>query len=366
MNLQQTLHGVAAVALVVLSSPGLGATTPHNKQLDEDRSLVVEDRKCERLVAPYDMEGNARKSVTALVKTTTSKGSAWLKDKFARATGDKPQLTKSQERKQNEKTKNELQEASRTEIKRGNWLPMSTEVEYGQRAHEQSLSNVLDRDSKVGKQLYAVADNLMSELQQGIHEPHAYTFQLFVREESTTNALARPGGFLYLDAGLLKDSKQHAKARFALAHEIAHVLQRHETRELQGLIVDSYEDEQELEQAIAKSKAHKGQPGDLLAQVKMSKGRFIRHTMDQELQADACSLRLIYNAYPGGAELQASTKAFLDDLNKKKTPAKHKTEPEFPEMARELVTLPADRHPSSQERSANLRSMQKELLTADP
>jgi predicted Zn-dependent protease len=74
------------------------------------------------------------------------------------------------------------------------------------------------------------------------------------RRDKEFNAMARPGGFLYVDQGLLSDSKAKLKARFALAHEVAHVLQRHETKELQGLIVDSFTAKDEMQKAILNAK----------------------------------------------------------------------------------------------------------------
>ena len=63
----------------------------------------------------------------------------------------------------------------------------------------------------------------------GVTEAHPYTFELHVRGAGEDNAMALPGGIVYIDAGLLREADP-AKARFALAHEISHVLRRHETR----------------------------------------------------------------------------------------------------------------------------------------
>ncbi len=62
------------------------------------------------------------------------------------------------------------------------------------------------------------------------------------------------------------------KARFALAHEVAHVLQRHETKELQGMIVDSFTAKDEMQKAILNAKKD---PDGLLRNVKVGKDIYV-------------------------------------------------------------------------------------------
>ncbi len=120
----------------------------------------------------------------------------------------------------------------------------------------------------------------------------------------------RPGGFLYLDVGLLKDPKQLDKAYFAVAHEVAHVLKRHETRELQGLIIDAFETAEDLK-LIANATRD---PEAILAKIKLNKDQYTRHHMDQELQADACAARVLGDSYLDDPKLARTIRAFLKEL----------------------------------------------------
>lgn len=352
MTLRNGLHCAGATALVLLTAFGAGARDI-KQDATEGRILQVEDMTCATMVVPQD----PKETLVSTVKQSGKTLGGFLKSNVEGI------FRGTQEDIDVEQGKKDVEATYRAELKRGNWLPMSTEVEYGRRTHELMVDTLLDRDSKLGKELYPRADALLDEIKRGIDGSHDYDFKLFIREESTLNAMALPGGFLYLDVGLLKQPEQYDKARFALGHEVGHVLQRHETRELQGLIVDSYRDTKELKLAIAKSKREQDQAVALLKNVKISKDKFVRHTIDQELQADACAARLIFNAYPGGKELSASAKAFIGSLPAAKA-AEPQPSPEFPSMVREIVTLPADRHPTSTERTQHLHKMQVNLTAS--
>jgi hypothetical protein len=350
MKLRNGLNCACTAALVVLAAFTTEARDIA-KDPTADRALKVEDMVCAVMVVPQD----PKETVTKAVMSTSKKGVDVIKRGVLDILGGTKQKIDV------EAGKEELDAAYRMELKRGNWLPMSAEVEYGRRSHQLMADTILDRDSKLGQELYPRADALLDEIKRGIDGSHDYDFKVFIREESSLNAMALPGGFLYLDVGLVKDPKQHDKARFALAHEIGHVLQRHETRELQGLIVDSYKDGKALQAAVASSRHGRDETVALLKEVKISKDTYVRHTLDQELQADACGARLIFNAYPGGKELSASAAAFISSLPSAKAPVAPAS-PEFPAVLHEIVKAPADRHPTSEERTKHLRTVQASLV----
>lgn len=351
MKLRNGLHCACAAALVLLAASATGARETV-KDPTADRALKVEDMICATMVVPQDAKETAVKTAMSITKKGFTRLGRGLID-----------IVDGKEQKIDvEAGKEELSATYRTELKRGVWLPMSTEVEYGRRTHEVLAGTLLDSDSKLGQELYPRAVSLLDEIKRGIAGSHDYDFKVFIREEPTFNAMALPGGYLYVDVGLLKEPKQYDKARFALAHEVGHVLQRHETRELQGLIVDSYQDGKELRAAVTGARDDRDGAVTLLRNVKISKDNYVRHTLDQELQADACGARLIFNAYPGGKELSASAKAFIDSLAAAKPPVAPPASPEFPEVLHGFVTLPEDRHPGSDERARNLREVQARLI----
>jgi len=57
-----------------------------------------------------------------------------------------------------------------------------------------------------------------------------YRFRVLIVRDSVMNAFAAPGGFLFLNTGLLKAAKTPEELAGVLAHEIQHVTLRHSTR----------------------------------------------------------------------------------------------------------------------------------------
>lgn len=329
-------------------------------------SLVVADKHCATIVQPFEIKDNTATLIGSSVKRGTGAALKFIERKLG---GDKNKAA-------DKADKNALTEDTRNEAKQLNWLPMSVEVKYGERAHEQMLPDLLDRESKQGKKLYAQADELLKQVLAPVAEKHEYTFQLFIVKASTRNAMARPGGFLYVDQGLLSDPKMKLKARFALAHEVAHVLQRHETKELQGMIVDSFTAKDEMQTAILNAKKD---PDALLRKVKVGKDIYVRHQIDQELQADSCSARLLSEAFPERHELANTISAFLKDLppydaqQATATPTSTNAPAAAPAGDKsaqivaaagtlsQIVKSPESRHPNTLERTQNLNEIFQEL-----
>lgn len=340
-----------------------------------ETSLVVIDKHCATLVEPFKLSDNMGK----LMKDAVGGMLGGLKDRIVNH-GATPNAK-------------EIPEKTRAQAKRMNWLPMNVEVMYGQKLHDKETL-VLDREKPDGKKYYPIAEQILADAKRGISAPHEYDFKLFILKQPGRNALARPGGFLYLDVGLLKDRAQLDKAYFAVAHEISHVLKRHETRELQGLIIDSFETADDLK-SIVNAGSH---PDAVLAKVKIDKDQFTRHHVDQELQADACAARILGATYGDNAKLARTIRAFIKDLppptkaeldqetNTAKLQAdqraaasavessqagkksKKKNSDEKAEdgldatiLAYDIVSSPATRHPNNKERTANLDAMYAEL-----
>lgn len=363
------------VALILSAATHAAANTASAPQAETQAkiALTVADKSCSRIVQPYDVKSNAAE----LAGNVVTRGVGRAKDFFSRKVNG--QAAKANQEK-------EITEEARNEAKRLNWLPMNAEVMYGQRAHDTVVDDILSRDSKKGKQLYPAADELLKQLNAPIAGQHEYSFQVFILKNASQNASARPGGFLYLDQGLLTDPKQKLKARFALAHELAHVLQRHETKELQAMIVDSFTAKDEMQKAILRAK---DDPASLLQNVKVGKDVYVRHANDQELQADSCAARLLSEAFTQPGELALTINAFIKqlppidgmavktaastpvatapvNLSANKDEANAQKALQASAVAYSIVASPAERHPNSKERTENLQAMYAELTKKPP
>lgn len=313
------------------------------------RAAVVLDKNCPEIVQPYKLTDNVASLAAFSAKEVISDLSKQIGSIFRGGTGAGAVAG------------GQMEASTKLAAKQLNWLPMSAEVAFGEKAHSQETA-LLERDSRAGKRFYPIADAMLSEILAAVEEPHAYSFKLFILKNSTHNAVARPGGFLYLDQGLVEDPSHKPKAYFALAHEVAHVLQRHETKEMQSMVVDSFTVKDDLIKTISNVRSN---PNSILAHVKVEKNRFIQHHSDQELQSDSCAARLLGRALPDQKALAVSLNAFLDNLSKPEVkpglPPPKSDVDKLAQSVHEIVDSPLKRHPNNEERQKNLRAIYAEI-----
>lgn len=84
-------------------------------------------------------------------------------------------------------------------------------------------------DPELTEYVQSIGSRLSSHAQDGRHR-----FQFFVVKDSGINAFALPGGFIGVNAGLVLATANESELAGVLAHEIAHVTQRHIARSIQA------------------------------------------------------------------------------------------------------------------------------------
>ena len=349
---------VAGIAALGAAGDTRGQSEITTRQITKlsPRASVVLDRNCPDVVQPFTLTDNAATLGLFSAKEAASDvGARILQDPAGFLTG---------KRKLTAPSTDKLGASAKLAAKQLNWLPMTAEVGYGERQHQQE-TDTLDRDSRLGRQHYPVADRMLQAILASVGQPHDYQFQLFILKNSTRNAVARPGGFLYVDQGLIDDPAHWPKAYFAVAHEVEHVLQRHETKELQSNVIDAVSSKDDLLRVMTGSR---GDPNLILNYVKVEKGRFTQHHVDQELQADSCAVRLLSRALPDQQALAASINAFIADLpppQEQNTAASATDEAKLARSVHDVVDTPVKRHPTNRERVQNLQSIKAEIGSPD-
>lgn len=84
-------------------------------------------------------------------------------------------------------------------------------------------------DPEVNEYIQAIGARLSSHAHEG-----GYRFNFFVVKDAGINAFALPGGFIGINAGLFTATANESELAGVLAHEIAHVTQRHIARSIQN------------------------------------------------------------------------------------------------------------------------------------
>lgn len=105
------------------------------------------------------------------------------------------------------------------------WYPIETDIKIGKAAAQQVEQNVkLVEDPVVTEYVNRIGQNLVRNSDAKV------PFTIKVVNSDEINALALPGGPLYVNSGLIMAADDEAELAGAMAHEIAHVALRHATR----------------------------------------------------------------------------------------------------------------------------------------
>jgi predicted Zn-dependent protease len=107
------------------------------------------------------------------------------------------------------------------------WYSPETDVKIG-KAYAQQIERVMKMvdDPVVNEYVNRIGQNLVR------NSDAAFPFTIKVVEDDEINAMSLPGGFLYVNSGLILAADDEAELAGAMAHEIAHVALRHATRQM--------------------------------------------------------------------------------------------------------------------------------------
>src|SRR5450755_4216237 len=108
----------------------------------------------------------------------------------------------------------------------GNWYSLETEIRMGKQYAMQVESTVkLVQDPVVTEYVNRIGQNLVRNSDAQV------PFAIKVIDSDEVNAFALPGGFFYVNTGLLLAADEEAELAGVMAHEIAHVAACHAARE---------------------------------------------------------------------------------------------------------------------------------------
>ena len=157
------------------------------------------------------------------------------------------------------------------------------EVEIGKQTNQQVLQQYQLYDSP---QIQQYVSNLGQELiNSSDSRDIPFTFQVVDSDE--VNAFATPGGFVYITTGLLKTAENRAQLASVMAHEIAHINERHGIKGLKQAVAA---------QGIASTV---GVDSNTLAQMAYRLAADLPQSRSFEYEADSRGLEILQQAgYP--------------------------------------------------------------------
>lgn len=186
--------------------------------------------------------------------------------------------------------------------------------------------------------LVAELNVLTAHLNRGLPKKD-YVFQFHIIEEATENACALPGGHVLVTSGLLKLADKPEEIAGVLAHEIAHVTERHGFRQILSgagpyLVV----------------KVLFGDSGGLLSLIGNSSQVLVQQSFsrDYEREADDCAWKYLVAA-------NIDPRGFIDCLKK------FKVQEEKEKAGVHLEVRALNTHPPTEERIQRLEAKWKKL-----
>ena len=109
----------------------------------------------------------------------------------------------------------------------GDWYSLETEIRMGkQYAMQVEQSVKLVQDPVVNEYVNRIGQNLVRNSDAQV------PFTIKVIDSDEVNAFALPGGFFYVNSGLILAADEEAELAGVMAHEISHVAARHGMRQM--------------------------------------------------------------------------------------------------------------------------------------
>ncbi len=108
-----------------------------------------------------------------------------------------------------------------------NWYSIEKEIRMGKEYAQMIDSTVkLVQDPIITEYVNRIGQNIVRNSDSKV------PFTIKVIDATEVNAFALPGGFLYINSGLLLVADEEAELAGVMAHEVAHVAARHATRQM--------------------------------------------------------------------------------------------------------------------------------------
>jgi beta-barrel assembly-enhancing protease len=109
----------------------------------------------------------------------------------------------------------------------GNWYSLESEIRMGKQYSQQvDATSKLIQDPVINEYVNRIGQNLVRNSDAKV------PFTIKVIDTDEVNAMALPGGFFYVNSGLILAADEEAELAGVMAHEIAHVAARHAMREM--------------------------------------------------------------------------------------------------------------------------------------
>jgi len=237
MKLRSLLFALVLVAGVSLSSPALAqddktkTQTPSSQPADQKPTVTDQSQaqSADQKPAAGDQSQSQTQPVADQEKQSvdqnknTDKKDADKKDKKDKDKKDKEK----KDAKKHSGGKDDVDAIGNRKVAGWDWYSIESEIRMGKEYATQIESSLkLVTDPTINEYVNRVGQNLVRNSDAKV------PFTIKVVDSDVINAMALPGGFFYVNSGLILAADNEAELAGVMAHEIAHVAARHTTRQL--------------------------------------------------------------------------------------------------------------------------------------
>lgn len=171
---------------------------------------------------------------------------------------------------------------------------------------ERTIGNRIMREVRVDPQVVQDPEvteyvTMLGERLLGVADTGKRELSFFVVQDDVVNAFALIGGHIGMNSGLILLTQNESELAGVMAHEISHILQRHQARAIHGQRGAQWTSLAALAVAILASRGSNSQAGQVTEAAVASAGALsiqsqIDYTRDHEREADRVGLTLLERA----------------------------------------------------------------------
>ncbi|MGC2744826.1 MAG: M48 family metallopeptidase [Candidatus Angelobacter sp.] len=237
MKLRSLLLALVLVAGISLSSSAFAqddkpkTQTPSSQPQPADQKSTAADQNQTQPTNQKPVATDQTQSETQPVadqeQPSDQNKDADKKDKKDKDKKDKKDKEKKDAKKKHSGGKDDVDAIGNRKVAGWDWYSIESEIRMGKEyATQIEASLKLVTDPTVNEYINRVGQNLVRNSDAKV------PFTIKVVDSDVINAMALPGGFFYVNSGLILAADNEAELAGVMAHEIAHVAARHTTRQL--------------------------------------------------------------------------------------------------------------------------------------
>ena len=235
MKFRSLLLPLVLIAGISLSSPAFAqddktkTQTPSSQPQPADQKPTATDQSQPQPADQKPAAGPEPGYQAGSRSGTATAASSKDKDKDKKDKKDKDKKDKKDKDAKNKHSggKDDVDAIGNRKVAGWDWYSIESEIRMGKEyATQIEASMKLVTDPMINEYVNRVGQNLVRNSDAKV------PFTIKVVDSDVINAMALPGGFFYVNSGLILAADDEAELAGVMAHEIAHVAARHTTRQL--------------------------------------------------------------------------------------------------------------------------------------